>query len=119
MLQELAISNLALIDQVEVPCRSGLNVLTGETGAGKSILMQALALLLGDRADTDKLGHDANKSKTIVEGSFDISHAPLAAHFLAEQDIPVEENQLLLTREVGADGRNKVRINGRLSTVGI
>lgn len=119
MLQELAISNLALIDQVEVPCRGGLNVLTGETGAGKSILMQALALLLGDRADTDKLGRDANKSKTIVEGSFDISHAPLAAHFLAEQDIPVEENQLLLTREVGADGRSKIRINGRLSTVGI
>ena len=67
MLQELAITNLALIDHVEVPCRNGLNVLTGETGAGKSILMQALALLLGDRADTDKLGRDANKIKPLLK----------------------------------------------------
>ncbi|MDQ3814649.1 MAG: AAA family ATPase, partial [Armatimonadota bacterium] len=119
MLLDLRISNLALIEHAEIQCGPGLNVLTGETGAGKSILIQALGLLVGERAASEQVGQSANGAgapRALVEGAFDLSSVPRACTYLQEQDIPVDDDQLVITREVSADGRSRVRLNGRLAT---
>lgn len=116
MLQELRIANLAVIEQAEVTFGPGLNVLTGETGAGKSILISALGLLIGERAATEQ----ACNGKAFVEGVFDLSKSPGARSLLEAQGIELEEgNTLLVTREISAEGRNRVRLNGRLATAGM
>lgn len=115
MLQELRISNLALIERAEVQFGPGLNVLTGETGAGKSILVQALALLTGERAASEQVGAGGG-SRALVESSFDLADAPQAVAYLDEQGIATDDGQVVISREVNADGRSRVRINGRLAT---
>ena len=119
MLLDLRISNLALIEHAEIQCGPGLNVLTGETGAGKSILIQALGLLVGERAASEQVGQSTNgggAARALVEGAFDLSRAPRVTAYLQEQDIPLDDSQLLIIREVSADGRSRVRLNGRLAT---
>ena len=113
MLQELRISNLAIIEAAEISCGNGFNVLTGETGAGKSIVIDALGLLMGERAASEQAGPNG---KAVVEGSFDVTHASAARKYLQEQEIECEDNQLIITREISADGRSRVRLNGRLAT---
>lgn len=116
MLHELRIANLAVIEQAEVAFGPGLNVLTGETGAGKSILISALGLLIGERAATEQAGN----GKAFVEGIFNLSRSPGAQAILEEQGIELEDgNTLLVTREISAEGRNRVRLNGRLATAGM
>ena len=117
MLLELRIHNLALIERAEVQFGAGLNVLTGETGAGKSILIHALGLLVGERATVDQVGkiEENGVRRARVEGAFDLSHAPLAHQFLRDNDFQSDENQLVIAREVSSDGRNRVRINGQLA----
>jgi len=115
MLLEIRISNLALIERAEISFGPGLNVLTGETGAGKSILIHALGLLVGERATSEQVGKNA-EGRARVEGSFDLSHSPHALHFLRDADLPCDDAQLVIAREVSADGRSRVRINGALST---
>jgi DNA repair protein RecN (Recombination protein N) len=117
MLLELRVSNLALIDQVELTFQSGLNVLTGETGAGKSILIHAIGLLLGERGAAEEVG--LGKSAATVEGLFDISGNPLSQDALRELGIPVEDDGMVVLsrREITADGRSRCRINGRVATV--
>jgi len=116
MLHELRIANLAVIEQSEITFGPGLNVLTGETGAGKSILISALGLLIGERAAAEQAGN----GKAFVEGIFNLSRSPGAQAILAEQGIELEEgNGLLVTREISAEGRNRVRLNGRLATAGM
>ena len=115
MLLELRIANLAIIDEAEISCGPGLNILTGETGAGKSIVIDALGLLIGERAATEQVGNAAS-GKAIIEGFFDLSHANAAQKYLQAQDIELDENQLLIAREVSSDGRSRVRLNGRLAT---
>ena len=116
MLHELRIANLAVIEQAEVAFGPGLNVLTGETGAGKSILISALGLLIGERAAAEQAGN----GKAFVEGVFDLSKSPGAQALLGDQGIELEEgNTLLVTREISAEGRNRVRLNGRLATAGM
>ncbi len=119
MLLEIRISNLALIERAEIQCGPGLNVLTGETGAGKSILIHALGLLVGERATSEQVGPQGASdgvAKARVEGAFDLSRAPRAAAWLSQADFPADENQLVITREITSDGRGRVRINGQMAT---
>ncbi|HVF11256.1 MAG TPA: DNA repair protein RecN, partial [Abditibacteriaceae bacterium] len=92
----------------------------GETGAGKSILIQALALLVGERAAAEHVGQsgaaEGVPARALVEGSFDVSRLPQAITYLNEQDIPLDDAQLIITREISTDSRSRVRINGRLAT---
>ena len=120
MLLDLRISNLALIERAEIQCGAGLNILTGETGAGKSILIHALGLLVGERATADQVGprtEGEGVARARVEGAFDLKDAPRARAFLQQGEFPLEDDaQLLIAREVMADGRGRIRINGQMAT---
>ncbi|HET9450480.1 MAG TPA: DNA repair protein RecN [Aggregicoccus sp.] len=115
MLTGLRISNVAVIEEVEVGFGTGLTVLTGETGAGKSILVDALGLLLGGRADADCIR--AGCEEASVEGVF-LRTAPLAAR-LEELGLPDLGEELAVRRVVGRTGRGKAYVNGALVTVGV
>jgi len=114
MLQELRISNFALIERAEIAAGEGFNVLTGETGAGKSILIAAFGLLLGNRATGESVGGGA--AKAVIEGAFDLADAPRVRRFLEEQELQGEDHSLIISREVEKSGRSKVRLNGRMAT---
>ena len=114
MLRLLSVTNFATIEQLEIELVPGFSVLTGETGAGKSIIVGALSLLLGGRADVGMVRSGARQSR--VEGIFllggDMSQRIDVA--LAEYGIDVAEEEILLAREVNLDGRNTCRVNGRI-----
>ncbi len=112
MLTNLQIRNFAIIDVLEVEFSSGFNVLTGETGAGKSIIIDAVALLLGDRARGDliRTGHE----EAVVEAVFDLRDQSRVRRSLEEGGFGDEE-ELLIRRVVNRNGRNKVFINGHLA----
>lgn len=110
MLVELNISNYAVIDRLTVAFGPGFNVLTGETGAGKSIILDALGLLLGDRADPGAVR--AGEQQAYVEGIFDLG-ADAAAVLSDMLELDVAGDGLILAREVNASGRSVCRINGR------
>ncbi|HEU5174811.1 MAG TPA: DNA repair protein RecN [Gemmatimonadaceae bacterium] len=109
MLTELRIRNFAIIEQLSLPLARGFNVLSGETGAGKSIIVGALGLLLGERASTDLIRTGADRAT--VEGTFDISDRREIAALLDERGIEVEESLVVLKREI-APGRARAWING-------
>lgn len=106
MLQQLNISNYALIDQLQLNFEDGLNIITGETGAGKSILLGALGLILGDRADKSALLNASGKC--IIEGVFE--NTVDIKRFLASNDLDAE-NQLIIRREISAEGKSRSFIN--------
>lgn len=108
MLSRLYISNYALIDELEIKFRGGLTVITGETGAGKSIIMGALALVLGERLDVHSIRQ--KDRKTIVEGTFDLSGYCLQPFFDAH-DIDYFENECIIRREVGINARSRAFVN--------
>src|SRR6476646_2665391 len=108
MLLGLAIRDIVLIDRLDLAFAPGLSVLTGETGAGKSILLDALGLALGARADAGLLRRGAAQASVTAE--FDLPPRHPAAALLAEQGLEVEGN-LLLRRQIGADGRSRAFIN--------
>src|SRR5579863_1818086 len=110
MLTRIAIRDFAIIDALELEFRSGMTVLTGETGAGKSILVDALGLILGDRAEAGVVRHGAEKAE--VGAEFDLKDAPAAAAWLQENELE-DDSQCILRRIVGADGRSRAQINGR------
>jgi DNA repair protein RecN (Recombination protein N) len=114
MLTELRIKNFAIIESLTLPLGSGFNVLTGETGAGKSIIVGALALLLGERggADLVRTGSD----KATVEGVFDIAGRDDMRAVLDEKGIDAEEGLVVLRREVGSNGRTRGWVNGTTVT---
>ncbi len=113
MLTELRIQNFAIIDRLELDFGPGLVVFTGETGAGKSIIMDALDMLLGGRTDATAIRSDADLAR--VEGTFKLSGPErVAAHeILKREDMLDEQNYVTLTREVRREGRSVARINGR------
>ncbi len=117
MLIELRIENFAVIDRLHIRLKPGLNVLTGETGAGKSIIVGALSLLLGERASSDAVR--AGASRAVVEGVFDVEGREDVLSLLAEQGIAAEDGLLILRREVAAEGRNRAWVNGSASTAGL
>src|SRR5512136_2545108 len=114
MLTELNISDLAIIDELHLQLAPGFNVLTGETGAGKSIIIDAVSLLLGGRADTVMVRTDAERA--LIEGVFHLNGdvreavAPLLAEHGLEGDEP---DVMFLAREVRRNGRTVCRVNGR------
>ena len=114
MLAELAIRNLAIIRDLRLAFAPGLNALTGETGAGKSIIIDALSVALGARASADLVR--AGASKAWVEAVFDVTALVTRPRFqsvLNELEIEPEEGLLVLTREISASGRSLARVNGR------
>ncbi|MBE3037956.1 MAG: DNA repair protein RecN [Chloroflexi bacterium] len=113
MLTELRIQNFAIIDHLELDFGPGLVVFTGETGAGKTIIMDALDMLLGGRADATAIRSDADLAR--VEGTFKLSgpERVAAIEILKREDLLDEQNYVTLTREVRREGRSLARINGR------
>ena len=119
MLTELRVRDLAVIADVTLPFQPGLNVLTGETGAGKSMVVDALALLLGERASGDIVRPGAEKS--IVEGAFEFGaavHRHLLSPFAA-LGVDLEEGRLVLKREVLREGKSRAWVNGSPVTIGV
>lgn len=107
MLQKLSISNYALIDDLEISFDSGLNILTGETGAGKSIILGALSLILGQRAESRYFFNQ--QKKCVIEGTFKIDGFHLKS-FFEENDLDYEA-ETVLRREISADGKSRAFIN--------
>ncbi len=116
MLLELRVENYALIDNVVVEFASGLNLLTGETGAGKSILIDALALLLGDKSSSDMVRHGAEKA--IVSCVF-VPEGAGAEKVLEANGIESEGEELILKREIALNGKGRVWINNQPATVAV
>jgi len=116
MLQTLRVHNFAVIEDAEFELDPGLTVLTGETGAGKSILLGALQLLLGDRASTDQVR--AGTDRALIQGIFSLPHDHPSRQILAARGIPVEEDTLIIRREVSSEGRSRAFLNDTAVTVG-
>ncbi len=114
MLTHLSISNFTLVDQLELELSAGMTAITGETGAGKSVLLDAMALALGDRADADKVRRERERAD--IHASFDISKLPDAKRWLKDNDLPAEE--CLIRRIVTREGRSRASVNGRPVTLG-
>lgn len=108
MIKQLHISNYALIDKLDIGFNDGLTIITGETGAGKSIILGALSLILGERADSKSI-RDAS-SKTVVEATFDITGYRLE-QFFSEHDIDWDDRECLVRRELSPTGRSRSFIN--------
>ena len=121
MLVELHVTDFALIDRLDLTFGPGLNILTGETGAGKSIIIDALGLALGERAGADLVR--TGSARATVEAVFDLAGAPAEVRRrLAEAGLDAEEGEetLLVTREIAkAGGKSQCRINGRLMPVSV
>ena len=119
MLTELRVRDLAVIADVTLPFQPGLNVLTGETGAGKSMVVDALSLLLGERASADVVRPGAEK--TVVEGAFEFAsavHRHLLSPFAA-LGVELEDGRLVLKREVLREGKSRAWVNGSPTTIGV
>ena len=114
MLTNINILNLAIVKQLDLDIDKGMSVLTGETGAGKSILLTALGLALGERADSGLIRPGSKKAEINIE--FDLNDAPLARQWLEENDLSDNE-QCLIRRVVNQDGRSKAWINNRPVTL--
>lgn len=110
MIQSLTVKNIALIDELNIEFSEGLNVLSGETGAGKSIVVDSMNLLLGERADRELIR--SGKEKAHVEAVLKIAPALLKDFF--EQNELEEEEELLLSRDISVSGKNVCRINGTI-----
>lgn len=114
MLCELKVSNFAIIDNVHIHFGEGLNILSGETGAGKSILLKSLGLLMGEKATAESVRTGAESA--IVEGSFDLSARPDIRERLREMGIDTADDQMVVRRIVSKE-KSRVYINGALSTL--
>lgn len=115
MLDELRVSNFAIIDNIQLTFRSGLNVLSGETGAGKSILLKSLGLLMGDKADATAIRSGAEHA--LIEGCFDLRSRPDIRARLTDMGIESNEDTMVVRRIVATGSRARVYINGSLSTL--
>ena len=115
MLTSLRIQNLALIDELELQLDGGLTALTGETGAGKSIIIGALSLALGDRPRVDSIREGATQA--VVEVLFDLEQVPSTQAVLTDMGLADAEQQLVVRRILSSKGKSRVYLNGRLSTV--
>ncbi|MEW5796951.1 MAG: DNA repair protein RecN [Candidatus Zixiibacteriota bacterium] len=113
MLQRLKITNFALIDDIELFFDRGMSVLTGETGAGKSVIVTALSLALGDRADREQIRHGC--SRAVVEATFSVER--MSPQYRAEFTEIIVDNTFTVSREILKDGSSKVRVNGSVVTL--
>lgn len=109
MLESLHISNYALIDTITIDFQPGFNIITGETGAGKSIILGALSLLLGGRADMRSIRND--ESKSIIEATFRVENNEELRNFCNDNDIEWDDSTLIMRRELSPSGRSRSFIN--------
>lgn len=120
MLTQLTVDNLAIADHIELFFERGMSVITGETGAGKSIILDALGLTLGDRADSGLVRHGADR--TDISAVFDISNIPAAKNWLKANDLDNEsdldnQHECILRRVITSEGRSRGYINGQPSAL--
>src|SRR5690349_9823338 len=115
MLQHLSIRDFAIVDRLELEFRPGFTALTGETGAGKSILIDALSLALGERAGSDQVRSGAERAD--VSADFAIEALPELGRWLGEQALEGDPNRLLLRRIVDRSGRSRGFVNGHAATI--
>jgi DNA repair protein RecN (Recombination protein N) len=119
MLTHILVKDLAIVSTLEIECAAGMTALTGETGAGKSIMIDALGLALGDKADAALIR--AGRERAEIVAGFDLSAAPAARAWLAEQDLGDTEDDhevCLVRRLIVRDGRSRAYVNGRPATGG-
>lgn len=114
MIQELTVQDFAIISNLTIPFKDGMTVLTGETGAGKSIIIDAMGLIVGGRGSADYIRDGAERCR--IEGSFFVSDNEKVATFLEDNGIEPADGQLVIQREIYRTGRNNCRINGQLVT---
>jgi len=117
MLLELVVQNYAVIERVRVRFHPGLNLLTGETGSGKSMVVDALALLFGDRASQDSVRSGAGRAR--ISGVFELPRDPALARLLESAGIESEEGELLLEREISSEGKSRAFAGSRPITAGL
>jgi len=117
MITELSVENLAIIDKTQLTLGPGYTVLTGETGAGKTLLVDAIELALGERADSDQVRKGAKSAA--VSLVFDLSAFPETQQRLIELGVQPEDGQIFITREIVVEGRSQARINGKLVPVSV
>ncbi|MFN9067317.1 MAG: AAA family ATPase, partial [Bdellovibrionales bacterium] len=115
MLIEIKVNHFAIIDQLHLQFRDGLNILSGETGSGKSVLLKSLALLMGGKASSDTVR--AGSQQALVEGSFDLKTRHDVKSRLTEMGIDIEDDRLVVRRIISADEKSKIYLNGSLSTL--
>jgi DNA repair protein RecN (Recombination protein N) len=115
MLRTLNIRDFVIVERLELEFKHGFTVLTGETGAGKSILIDALALVVGERADPSIVRQGAERTE--ISAEFDLSNAPQLASWLAGQDFAVDEGSCVVRRVIDAGGRSRAFINGSPATL--
>ena len=109
MLTHLSISNFAIVDQLELEIPKGMTVITGETGAGKSIMLDALSLTIGARADTDSVRIGTDRAD--IRATFDLTELPEAHQWLRSRDMDYGE-ECILRRVITREGRGRGYING-------
>src|SRR6266511_3505350 len=117
MLRELSIRNLAVVEETRVPFETGFNVLTGETGAGKSILIDALLLVIGARAHPDVIR--SGEESAVVEAVFEVEPSGSVATLLEESGHDLRDPHLVIKRELSRAGRHRVWVNDSAATVGL
>lgn len=115
MLLELKVSNFAIIENLQIEFGAGLNILSGETGAGKSVLLKSLGLLMGGKGSVEQIRTGA--AQAAIEGSFDLKSRPDLVKHLKDQGVECEESTLIVRRVIAED-KSKVYLNGSLSTLG-
>ena len=116
MLIQLSISNFAIIKQLDISFRAGLNILSGETGAGKSIIINAMNLILGSRASSDLIRSGCKEAR--VEALFSFPENPLLKELLSDLGF-LFDGELLIKRTIFLEGRNRIFINGSMATLQI
>ena len=115
MLIELKVSHFAIINHLELSFRPGLNILSGETGAGKSVVLKSLALLMGEKSESDTVR--SGQEQAVIEGLFDLEQRPDVRQRLNELGVSTEEDTLVVRRVINALGKSKVYLNGQLSAL--
>ena len=119
MLLELRLENYAVIDNLVVEFAAGLNLLTGETGAGKCILIDALALLLGDKASTEVIRSGADKAIVAAVFELETANEKIVAQILETNGLDLEDESIILRREIAAGGKGRVFVNNQPATVAV
>ncbi len=115
MLNHLSVKNVAVIDKLEISLNGGMSVLTGETGAGKSIIIDSINMISGDRANKDLVRF--GEEKAVVEAVFEANASARA--ILEENDIELDDNQIIISRRVTSDGKSVARVNGSVVTLSL
>ena len=116
MLQKLVIKNVALIDSVEIEFTNGLNVLSGETGSGKSVIIESLNFVLGAKAEKSMIRN--GQSECFVKAEFSLENPDIFDDLFSECDID-KDDLLIISRRFTIDGKSTVKINGETATVGM